>query len=62
MKLNYNALKKKSSLLKSATGLNLSEFEYLKPVFDELWHKFIDYNTFEGHQGYESERSEKIVP
>jgi len=35
MNLRYKKLKSKSSLLKSATGLNLKEFEYLVPVFKE---------------------------
>ena len=48
MKLTYDVLWKKTRLLKSATGLSINEFEYLKPAFDEAWHKYIDSYTFEG--------------
>jgi hypothetical protein len=48
MKLDYKNLKKKSSLLKSACGLNLNEFDFLKPTFEESWLKYISQYTFEG--------------
>lgn len=48
MNLRYKKLKSKSSLLKSATGLNLKEFEYLVPVFKEEWDIYISKYTFEG--------------
>ena len=47
MKLSYNNLRIKSSLLKSATGLSLKEFDYLIPSFEEAWYKFIADYTFE---------------
>ena len=48
MKLSYENLKAKSSLIKSATGLNLKEFDYLIPSFEQAWEKRITYHTFEG--------------
>ncbi len=48
MKLDYKNLKKKSSLLKSATGLSLKEFDFLKPSFEKSWHKYMSQYTFEG--------------
>ena len=48
MELSYKNLKVKSSLIKSATGLTLKEFDYLTPTFEESWEKFIDKYTFEG--------------
>lgn len=48
MELSYTNLKEKSSLLKSATGLRLNEFDYLMPVFETVWYKYIDNYTFEG--------------
>lgn len=48
MKLSYNKLKGKSNLLKSATGLNLKEFDYLKPTFERSWKHYITNHTFEG--------------
>lgn len=48
MKLDYKTLKKKSSLLKSACGLNLKEFNFLKPPFEKSWLKYINQYTFEG--------------
>ena len=48
MKLNYENLQDKSSLVKSATGLSLKEFDYLLPRFDERWHDYHRRYTFEG--------------
>jgi hypothetical protein len=48
MELSYKNLKVKSSLIKSATGLSLKEFDYLISAFEEAWNKFIDKYTFEG--------------
>lgn len=47
MKLSYTNLRLKSSLIKSATGLSLKEFDYLIPSFEEAWYKFIVDYTFE---------------
>lgn len=48
MKLNYQKLKVKSSLIKSATGLNLKEFDYLATPFEKKWESYISRYTFEG--------------
>ena len=48
MKLNYTNLKAKSSLIKSATGLILKEFDYLVPYFEKRWQNYISRYTFEG--------------
>ena len=48
MKLNYQKLKVKSSLLKSATGLSLKEFDYLVLSFAKKWGHYISRYTFEG--------------
>lgn len=48
MKLNYQKLKSKSSLIKSATGLSLKEFDYLIPTFTKYWDNYISQYTFEG--------------
>ena len=48
MKLSYKNLRVKSSLIKSATGLSLKEFDYLMPSFEEAWKRYITYYTFEG--------------
>lgn len=48
MNLNYKKLKVKSSYIKSATGLSLKEFDYLKPTFEEAWKTYIKRYTFEG--------------
>ena len=48
MNLSYENLKAKSSLIKSATGLNLEEFDYLMPAFEDAWDKYITLYTFEG--------------
>jgi len=48
MELNYKTLQGKSSLIKSATGLSLKEFDYLKPSFEDYWNKYITKYTFEG--------------
>lgn len=48
MKLNYKKLKEKSSLLKSATGLSLKEFDCLVPTFEISWHSYMSKYTFEG--------------
>lgn len=48
MKLSYKKLKTRSSLIKSATGLSLKEFDYLHPVFKEGWEQYISKYTFEG--------------
>ena len=48
MKLTYQILKAKSSLLKSATGLSINEFEYLLPTFESYWERYTDEFTFEG--------------
>lgn len=50
MKLDYKNLKKKSSLLKSATGLSLKEFDFLKLSFEKNWLKYIGEYTFEGEK------------
>lgn len=50
MKLNYTHLKSKSSLIKSATGLNLKEFDYLCPCFSKHWEHYINRFTFEGKE------------
>lgn len=48
MKLNYETLKARSSLIKSATGLSLKEFDYLAPSFSSFWEEYISKYTFEG--------------
>lgn len=48
MKLNYETLKVKSRLIKSATGLSLKEFDLLVPAFEKRWGKYISRYTFEG--------------
>lgn len=48
MKLNYKKLKEKSSLIKSATGLTLKEFDCLVPTFEISWNSYISKYTFEG--------------
>jgi hypothetical protein len=48
MKLTYATLKTKSSLLKSATGLSLKEFDYLLLTFIENWQSYNKRFTFEG--------------
>jgi hypothetical protein len=48
MKLSYKTLKSKSSLIKSATGLNLKEFDSLVPTFEIAWNNYISKYTFEG--------------
>lgn len=48
MKLNYKNLKVKSSLIKSATGLSLKEFDYLTLSFQKHWEIYINRYTFEG--------------
>lgn len=48
MKLNYKRLKEKSSLIKSATGLSLKEFDCLVPTFEISWNSHISKYTFEG--------------
>lgn len=48
MKLNYENLKVKSSLIKSATGLSLKEFDYLTPAFEKSWQDYMSKYTFEG--------------
>lgn len=48
MKLDYKNLKTKSSLIKSATGLSLKEFDYLVPSFEKRWEVYISRYTFEG--------------
>lgn len=48
MKLNYKKLKGKSSLIKSATGLSLKEFDCLVPTFEISWNSYISKYTFEG--------------
>lgn len=48
MKLNYTNLKAKSSLIKSATGLTLKEFDYLVPSFEKHWQAHTSRYTFEG--------------
>ncbi len=48
MKLNYKKLKEKSSLIKSATGLSLKEFDCLVPTFEISWNSYISMYTFEG--------------
>ena len=48
MKLSYRILRARSSLIKSATGLNLKEFDYLHPVFKASWDAYISKYTFEG--------------
>lgn len=48
MKLAYKNLKKKSSRLKSATGLSQKEFDFLKPAFETSWLDYMSRYTFEG--------------
>jgi hypothetical protein len=48
MELSYKTLKSRSSLIKTATGISLKEFDYLQPVFKEEWEKYISIYTFEG--------------
>src|SRR5271165_5990058 len=48
MKINYETLKDKSRLMKSATGLNLKEFDLLMPTFEKGWQRYISRYTFEG--------------
>jgi hypothetical protein len=48
MKLNYETLKVKSRLIKSATGLSLKEFDLLVPAFGRGWQRYISRYTFEG--------------
>ncbi len=48
MKLNYENLKVKSSLIKSATGLSLKEFDYLTPAFEKSSQDYMSKHTFEG--------------
>jgi hypothetical protein len=48
MKLNYQTLKVKSSLIKSATGLSLKEFDFLINPFEKQWENHISRYTFEG--------------
>lgn len=48
MKLSYQKLKIKSSLMKSATGLSLKEFDLLMPSFSKKWSDYISRYTFEG--------------
>lgn len=48
MKLNYETLKARSNLIKSATGLSLKEFDYLFPQFSSCWDDYISRYTFEG--------------
>lgn len=48
MKLTYKKLKIKSSLLKSATGLSLKEFDCLVPTFEITWNSYILKYTFDG--------------
>jgi hypothetical protein len=48
MKLSYKKLKVKSSLIKSATGLSLKEFDSLVPTFEIAWNNYIAKYTFEG--------------
>lgn len=48
MKLNYKKLREKSSLMKSATGLSIEEFDCLFPSFEKSWKKYMSEYTFEG--------------
>jgi hypothetical protein len=48
MHLNYKKIKVKSSLIKSATGLSLKEFDFLVLPFDKKWEHYISRYTFEG--------------
>lgn len=48
MDLSYKNLRVKSSLIKSATGLSLQDFDYLMPSFEKAWNKYINLYTFEG--------------
>ena len=57
MKLNYKTLKARSSLIKSATGLSLEEFDFLVPSFEKRWQKYITVYTFEGKK---RQRTRKI--
>ena len=59
MKLNYENLQDKSSLLKSATGLSLKEFGYLLPRFDERWHDYNRRYTFEGKKRQRARKPRK---
>lgn len=57
MKLNYKTLKARSSLIKSATGLSLKEFDFLVPSFETRWQNHIARYTFEGKK---RQRARKI--
>lgn len=46
MNLSYENIKKKG-VVKSTTGLGVQEFEFLLPVFQEQWDKWIGQYTFE---------------
>ena len=48
MKINYQTLKTKSSLIKSATGLSLKEFDFLVIPFQKQWENHMSRYTFEG--------------
>lgn len=48
MEINYETLRVKSRLIKSATGLSLKEFDLLVPSFEKEWDKYITRYTFEG--------------
>lgn len=48
MNLTYKKLSEKSSLLKSATGLSLKEFDCLAPTFSVNWERYMAQYTFEG--------------
>jgi hypothetical protein len=48
MDLSYKNLKIKSSLIKSATGLSLKDFDFLLPTFEDCWNSYICLHTFEG--------------
>lgn len=48
MELSYENLKRTPSLVKSATGLSKTEFEYLLPAFEQEWNRYIELYTFEG--------------
>ena len=59
MKLTYAHLKIKSSLLKSATGLSLKEFDYLLSTFEDRWQDYNSKYTFEGEKRQRARKPRK---
>jgi len=59
MKLSYDTIRKKDSLVKATTGLNIREFEYLLPAFEQEWGQYIFRYTFEGKPRERSRKGRK---